>query len=167
MSQTDKNLEEAFDDECLTYVRYLAFARQAEEEGFPNVARLLRATAEGEKVHAMNQIEALGSVRSTVENVEFAVHEEEGDFFRLYPEFIREAQAEDRTEAVMSMTWIQQAEKAHFGLLKQALEMLREGHDSDKEDYYLCTNCGLVVEGASPATCPICKAPQQMFTHIT
>ena len=166
MSKTDQNLKRAFEDECVTYMRYHAFARRAEDEGFVHVAHLLRATAEGETVHALNQVEALEGVRSTEENLQLALQEEEGDFFGLYPQFIKDAQAEDRTEAVMSMTWIQQAEKAHFELLKRALETIQRGSDIEKEEYYLCTNCGLVAVGAAPSSCPVCKAPQRMFRPV-
>lgn len=166
MSKTDDNLEKAYTDECETYMRYLAFARRAEDEGFPNIAQLFRATAEGETIHALNQIEALEGVQSTRKNLKLAVQEEEGDFFGMYPQFIEEAQKEDRTEAVLSLSWIQQAEKAHFGLLKRALETLQKGSDIEKEEYYLCTNCGFVAEGAAPSTCPVCKAPQRVFRRI-
>jgi len=166
MARTDENLEKAYEDECKTYMKYLAFARQAEDEGLPNIARLFRATAEGETIHASNQIEALGGVQPTEENLKVAVQEEEEDFFRMYPQFIKDAQAEDRTEAVLSLTWIAQVEKAHFGLLKQALESLQKGNDIASEDYYICTNCGFVAVGAAPSSCPVCKAPQSMFTSI-
>ena len=166
MPKTDENLETAYEDECVTHVRYLAFARQAEEEGFANIAHLFRATAEGETIHALNQIEALDGVRSTDENLKIALQEEEGDFFGLYTQFIKDAQAEDRTEAVLSLTWIQQAEKVHFRLLKEALDSLQEGGDIEREDYYLCTNCGLVAVGTAPSSCPICKAPQRMFRRV-
>lgn len=166
MSKTDENLEKAYEDECETYMRYLAFARQAEDEGFPNIARLFKATAEGETVHALNQIEALGGVQSTEENLKLAVQEEEEDFFRMYPQFIKDAQTEDRTEAVLSLTWIQEVEKVHFGLLKQALETLGGGNDIEGEAYYLCTNCGFVALGAAPSSCPVCKAPQRIFRKI-
>ncbi|NIO05952.1 MAG: rubrerythrin family protein [Proteobacteria bacterium] len=166
MSKTDENLKKAFEDECETYMRYIAFARQAEDEGFRNIALLLRATAEGETVHALNQIDALGGVSSTEENLKLAVQEEEEDFFRMYPQFIKEAQTEDRTEAVMSLTWIQQVERAHFGLLKHALQALQDGNDVEDQEFYLCTNCGFVAAGAAPSTCPVCKAPQNMFKSI-
>jgi rubrerythrin len=166
MSRTDENVERAYTDECETYMRYLAFARQAEDEGFPHIAHLFRATAEGETVHALNQIEALDGVQSTEENLKLAVQEEEGDFFKMYPQFIKDAQAEDRTEAVLSLTWIQQSEKAHFELLRRALETLQGGGDIEKEEYYLCTNCGFVAEGSAPSSCPVCKAPQRLFKSV-
>ncbi len=166
MSKTDEDLEKAYSDECETYMRYLAFARQAEEEGLPSIAHLFRATAEAETVHALNQIDALGGVGSTEENLKRAVHEEEEDFFRMYPQFIKDAQTEDRTEAVMSLTWIQQVEKAHFTLLKQALETLQRGKDFEDQEYYLCTNCGYVAVEAAPSSCPVCKAPQSVFRLI-
>jgi len=166
MSKTDVNLERAYEDECVTYVRYLAFARQAEEEGFQNIAHLFRATAEGETVHALNQLEALEGVKSTEENLRVAIQEEEGDFFALYPQFIQDAQAEDRTEAVLSLTWIKQAERTHFGLLRQALGTFQRGKDIEKEEYFLCTNCGLVAVGAAPSSCPVCKAPQRLFRRV-
>jgi rubrerythrin len=166
MSKTDENLEKAYQDECETYMRYLAFARQAQDDGFPNIARLFRGTAQGETIHALNQIDAVGGVRSTRENLELAIKEEEGDFFGMYPQFIKDAQAEDRTEAVLSLTWIQQVEKVHFELFKQALETLQNGKDIEREAYYLCTNCGFVAAGGAPASCPICKAPQRLFEGI-
>ncbi|MBW2058781.1 MAG: rubrerythrin family protein [Deltaproteobacteria bacterium] len=166
MSNTRENLERAYRDECETHMRYKAFARQAEEEGFPNIARLFRGTAEGETVHALNQLAALEGVRSTKECLKLAIEEEEGDFFRMYPRFIEDARAEDRTEAVLSLTWIREAERAHFGLLGQALEDLERGGDIEAEDYYLCTNCGLVVAGGVPSSCPVCKAPRTAFKPV-
>jgi rubrerythrin len=166
MSRTDENLKKAYGDECETYMRYLSFARQADDEGFSNIAHLFRATAEGETIHALNQIDALEGVQSTEENLTLAVQEEKGDFFGMYPQFIKEAQAEDRTDAVLSLTWIRQAEKAHFGLLRQALDTLQKGSDIEKEEYHLCTNCGFVAVGAAPSICPVCKAPQHMFKSV-
>ncbi len=166
MSKTDENLKKAYGDECETYMRYLAFARQADDEGFSNIAHLFRATAEGETIHALNQIEALEGVQSTEENLTLALQEEKGDFFGMYPQFIKEAQAEDRTEAVVSLTWIQQAEKAHFALMKQALDTLQRDGDIEKEEYDLCTNCGFVAVGGAPSSCPVCKAPQRAFRSI-
>ncbi len=168
MSKTDENLLAGLRDESETYMRYHAFARQAEAEGLANVAHLFRAIAEAETVHALNHLDALGGVGETSENLKTALSEEEGDLFTMYPEFIRQARAEDRTEAVMSMTWIQQSEKAHFGLFRSALETLaREEGDIEMEDYYLCANCGYVAVGVAPASCPVCRAPQKMFRNIT
>jgi rubrerythrin len=166
MSKTDDNLGKAYTDECETHMKYVAFERQAKDEGFSNIAHLFRAIAEGETIHALNQIDALVGVDATGENLKLAVQEEEGDFFKMYPEFIKDAQTEDRTEAVMSLTWIQQAEKTHFALLRQALETVQKKRDIEPEEYHLCTNCGLVVAGAAPASCPICKAPQRMFRPV-
>lgn len=166
MSTTDKNLKEAFRDECETYMLYLAFARQAADENLPAIARLFRAMAEGERIHALNQIDALQEVQSTEENLERAAAEEEGDFFTMYPHFIKEAQAEDRTDAVLSLTWIQQAEKAHFAILRDALRNFKKTGDIEKEEYHLCTNCGFVATGAAPSTCPVCKAPQSVFRCV-
>jgi rubrerythrin len=167
MSKTDENMKRAYQDECATYMMYLAFAKQAVDEGISNISRLFRAMAEAETVHALNQIDALEWTQSTEDNLMQAIQEEEGDFFRTYPEFIRDAQSEDRTGAVMSLTWIQQSEKAHFELLRQALEALQKGGDIEEEDYYLCTNCGYVAPGAPPSSCPVCKAPQNMFRAVS
>ncbi len=167
-SKTDGNLRLGFRDESETYMRYHAFARRAEDDGIKNVARLFRAVAEAETVHALNHMDALGEVGKTTENLRKAVEEEEGDLFTLYPEFIKQARREDRTEAVMSMTWIQQSEKAHFELFRQALNRLEQGaRDIEEESYFLCTNCGFVAVGVAPFSCPICRAPQKMFREVT
>ena len=166
-SRTDENLSLGFTDESETHMRYLAYARQAAEEGYENVAHLFRAVAEAETVHALNHMDALGGVDETVENLKKAVAEEESEMFSLYPEFIKQARKEDRTEAVMSMTWIQQSEKAHFNLFRQALESLERGErDLEEESYFLCENCGFVAVGVAPANCPVCRAPQKMFREI-
>ena len=165
-SKTDENLSKGFTDESETHMRYLAFARKAEEEGLANVAHLFRAVAEAETIHALNHLDALGGVGETAENLKAAVEEEEGDFFTLYPKFIKEAREEDRTEAVMSMSWILKAEKAHFSFFKRALDAVSQGKDFEEESYFLCTNCGYVAFGVAPSSCPVCRAPQSMFREI-
>jgi len=168
MSKTDKNLTLGFEDESQTYMRYHAFARKAQEEGLENIAHLFRAVAEAETIHALNHIDALGGVASTMENLGTASKEEEGDFFTLYPEFIKQAREEDRTEAVMSMTWIQQSEKSHFSLFRHAIDFLKQGNkDIEEETYFLCTNCGYVAVGVAPSNCPVCRAPQAMFREVS
>jgi len=167
MSKTDENLIAGFNDESETRMRYHAFARQAEEEGVPNIAHLFRAVSEAETVHALNHLDALGGIGEARKNLETAVSEEEGDMFTLYPEFIKQAREEDRTEAVMSMTWIQQSEKAHFDLFREAVNTLARGdRDIEEEGYFLCTNCGYVAVGVAPSSCPVCRAPMKGFKEI-
>jgi rubrerythrin len=166
MSKTDVNLEFAYKCESQTRIKYRAFAKKAQEEGFPNLARLFRVAAEAETIHALNQIDAMGGVRSTKENLESAIKGEECDADESYPKFINEAREENRSEAVISFTWVRQVEEIHKRLYRKALESLQNGSDIEKEEYYVCTNCGFPSPGVAPKTCSVCGAPAAQFKKV-
>ena len=69
MTKTDENLKAAFAGESQANRLYLAFAKKAEEEGFPQVAKLFKAAAEAETVHALNHLQVTGQVKSTKDNL--------------------------------------------------------------------------------------------------
>ncbi len=163
MSKTEKGLAEAFAGESQANRKYLAFAKKAEEEGYKQVAKLFRAAAEAETVHAHNHLRAMGGIKVTEENLKAAIQGETYEFESMYPPMIDDAMAEGKDEAKKSFFWANEVEKIHARLYKEALDNL----GSNKEvDYYVCGLCGNTVEGAAPEKCSICGASKQMFKKI-
>lgn len=163
MPNTEKNLKEAFAGESQANRKYLAFAKKAEEEGYPQVAKLFRAAAEAETIHALNHLKELGEVKSTKENIESAINGESYEFQNMYPKMIEEAAAEGKDNAVRSFHLANEVEKVHHALYQKALENLGQ---NPEVDYYVCQVCGNTVESEPPETCPICGAPRKMFKKI-
>ena len=163
-SQTEKNLKEAFAGESQANRRYLAFAKKAEEEGYKQVAKLFRAAAEAETVHAHAHLRALAGVESTKENIQEAIAGETHEFKKMYPEFLAKAKAEAIKPAEMSFDYANQVEKIHAALYQKALESLGK---NAAVDYYVCPVCGNTVEGKAPDECPICGTPGSKFTKIS
>jgi rubrerythrin len=163
-SQSEKNLKEAFAGESQANRRYLAFAKKAEEEGFKQVAKLFRAAAEAETVHAHSHLRALGGVKSTKENVQEAIAGETHEFKKMYPEFLAKAKAEAIKPAEMSFDYANQVEKIHAALYEKALANLGK---NEEVDYYVCPVCGNTVEGKAPDKCPICNVPGSKFFKVS
>lgn len=163
MSKTEQNLMEAFAGESQANRRYLAFAEKAEKDGHPQVARLFRAAAAAETVHAHNHLKAAGGIRSTEENLREAVSGEIHEFKNMYPQMIEDARAEGHKQALRSFEFANEVEKVHAGLYQKALDNL----DSLPEtDYWVCSVCGHTVEGEAPDQCPICKAAKKAFFKV-
>jgi len=161
---TIKNLKEAFAGESQANRKYLAFAEKAEEEGYKEVAKLFRAAAAAESVHALNHLRAMGGVSSTRENLQSAIQGETYEFKEMYPNFIEEAKKEGAQDAiVLSMDTANKVERIHAGLYKKALENLGKNKEVD---YYVCQVCGNTFENRVPEKCPICGAPGSMFKKI-
>jgi rubrerythrin len=165
MSSTD-NLKAAFAGESQANRRYLAFAMKADEEGKPVVARLFRAAAEAETVHAHNHLKALGEIKSTEENVRAAVGGENYEHTEMYPGFIEKAKEEGNKEARKSFTWANEVEKVHEELFSKALGALEDGKDLDDKEIYVCPVCGDTFHGDHPDLCPICATPGSEFMRI-
>ncbi len=89
MNKTDENLKAAFAGESQANRRYLAFAQKAEEEGFTQAAKLFKAAAEAETVHALNHLRTVGEVKSTLDNLNAAFAGETYEFQKMYPELHR------------------------------------------------------------------------------
>jgi len=162
-SQTEKNLREAFAGESQANRRYLAFAKKAEEEGYKQVAKLFRAAAEAETVHAHSHLRVLGGVKSTKENIQEAIAGETHEFKKMYPEFLAKAKAEGIKPAEMSFDYANQVEKIHAALYEKALANLGK---NEAVDYYVCPVCGDTVEGKAPDKCPICNTPGSKFVKV-
>jgi rubrerythrin len=165
MPDTNQNLKVAFAGESQANRKYLAFARQAEKEGYPQIARLFRAAAEAETIHALAHLANMGGVGSTVENLRAAVAGETYEFTEMYPPMVEQARAENHKARHM-LGFANAAEKIHAGLFAQALAALESGADLSAMDVYLCPVCGDVEFGVPPEKCPVCGAPASRFQKI-
>ncbi len=160
---TVENLQEAFAGESQANRKYLAFARKAEEEGYHQVAKLFRAAAEAETVHAHNHLRVLKGIQSTKDNIQSAINGETHEFKSMYPEMMEAAKTEKNNEAYQSFHFANSVEKIHATLYKKALSSLGK---NEELDYYVCPVCGNTVEKAVPDKCPICGAPGKQFIKI-
>lgn len=161
---TNENLQNAFAGESQANRKYLAFAEKAEEEGFGQVAKLFRAAADAETVHAHNHLRVMGGIKSTKENIQEAVEGETHEYTRMYPEMILEAEKEGNKKAMNSFDMANKVESIHASLYKKALENLG---NNESVDYYVCQICGNTVEDNAPDKCHICGAPASEFKKIS
>ncbi|MCM0755168.1 rubrerythrin family protein [Desulfovibrio aminophilus] len=163
MSQTDSNLKQAFAGESQANRKYLAFAQQADKEGYPQVAKLFRAAAEAETVHAHAHLRALGAVGNTAANLKEAVGGETYEFETMYPPMIEAAVAEGNKAAERSFRYALDAERVHAELYAKALKNMEAKEDVG---YLICTVCGYIAENEAPAKCPVCGAAAKAFRAI-
>jgi len=161
--KTLTNLRDAFAGESQANRKYLAFAAKAEREGYAQVARLFRAAAESETVHALKHLNVMKGVGSTPDNLNAAINGETYEFEQMYPGMIRDAEAEAEKSARISFWNANEVEKEHAVLFKQALEALGS---NDAVEYWICGNCGHVHLNEAPEKCPVCQAPKSMFKKI-
>jgi rubrerythrin len=166
MTDTDKNLEEAFAGESQANRRYLFFADKADKEGYPQVARLFRAAAEAETVHARNHFNAMDGVGSTQANLNAGIIGEHQEFTGMYPRFIEQARIDRYRRAEVSFDWANQVEEVHHDFFQAALKALESGETTKDEPYFVCQSCGNTVEGEAPEVCPICGAPRSAFKRV-
>jgi rubrerythrin len=166
MNKTNENLKGAFAGESQANRRYLAFARKAQEEGQQQVAKLFRAAAEAETVHAVNHLRIIGEIKSTTENLGTAVSGETFEFKTMYPEYLAKAKDEGNQQAAWSFDVANKVEQIHANLFSKAIETLKTGKKTASTDYYVCSVCGNTVEGSPPEKCPICGAPKNKFSNV-
>jgi rubrerythrin len=166
MGKTLEDLKAAFAGESQANRKYLAFAKQADKDGFAGIAKLFRAAAEAETVHAHNHLKAMKGIASTAENLKEAVAGEIHEFKSMYPEMIAHAQAEGDKTAERSFTVANEVEKVHANLYQKALEGLEAGNDTGVDTYFVCSVCGYTCEDEAPDTCPVCKAKKQAFFEV-
>ena len=162
MSTMD-NLKEAFAGESQANRKYLAFAAKADEEGYAQVAKLFRAAADAETVHAHAHLRVMGGIGATEENLKQAIGGETAEFKSMYPRMMEEAKAEGNDPAYISFANANAVEEIHAGLYQKALDNLGKNEETD---YHVCQVCGNTVEGEPPEKCPICGAPKKMFKKI-
>jgi rubrerythrin len=161
--ETRRNLETAFAGEAKAYFRLLAFAGQADKENYPQIAGLFRAVAQAEAVHARNHFSRLERIDSTENNLRYAFEKETFVNEVAYPEFIRQAWAEEDRDAIWAFTSARNAEERHARLYKIALSHLIAERSTV---YQVCSNCGWVEDGPRPEQCPNCQQPASVFEEI-
>jgi rubrerythrin len=164
MSKVEEFLKEAFAGESQANRKYLAFAAKADKEGFPQAARLFRAAAEAETIHAHSHLRVLNGIGSTEENLKAAVAGETHEFTHMYPEMIEGARAEGNKAAEKSFSYANEVEKVHAALYQKMLDTL--GSAQEDQPYYVCPTCGFTAEGAPPDSCPVCSVKGKMFKKI-
>ncbi len=161
--KTLKDLQEAFAGESQANRKYLAFAAKADEEGYHQIAKLFRAAAEAETVHAHAHLRAMGGIKSTKENLQAAVNGETFEFKDMYPYMIEDADLEGEDEAKISFMNANAVEQVHAKLYQKYLDNLES---VEPTDIYVCQVCGNTVEGQAPDVCPICGASKNKFKKI-
>ena len=164
MSKSEENLKEAFAGESQANRKYLAFAAKAERDGFPQAAKLFRAAAEAETVHALNHLKALKAILSTRENLQAAINGETHEFKHMYPGMIETAQADGNKEAGQTFHWANEVEKIHAGLYQTMLANLEKAGEGYA--YYVCPLCGYTAEKEAPETCPVCGTQGKAFKKV-
>ena len=165
MSKTSEDLQTAFSGESQANRKYTAFAKKADEEGYHQVAKLFRAAAAAETVHALNHFRAMEGVKSTEDNLKTAIAGESYEVTTMYPAMITDAEVEGIKRALSSFKWAFEVEKIHEALYRKALEML--GKETPSVDYYICPVCGFTHEGPLNGRCPVCNTPGEKFEKIS
>ena len=167
MSKTVEDLKAAFAGESQANRRYLAYAKKAEDEGLPQIAKLFRAVAAAETVHAHNHLRILGEINSTADNLQAAKGGENYEIETMYPKFMQDAEAEENKRAFRSFKWAWAVEKEHEVYYQEAIEALKAGEAMPEGDYYICQACGHTHRGSqAPDKCPVCGAPSKRFQHV-
>ncbi len=162
-SKTENNLFEAFAGESQANRKYLAFADKADAEGQKQVAKLFRAAAAAETVHAHAHLRVVGGIKSTEENLQEAIAGETHEFTTMYPQMIEEATAEGQDAALRSFSFANTVEKVHAELYQKAFDNLGSNQDVD---YYVCKVCGNTLEGEPHGPCPVCQAGPAAFFKV-
>ncbi|HAR44470.1 MAG TPA: rubrerythrin [Bdellovibrionales bacterium] len=165
MPTTMENLKVAFAGESQANRKYLAYAEKAEKDGYPTVARLFRAAAEAETIHALGHFKAMGGVNSTLENLKDAVNGETYEYTEMYPPMLEQARLENHKGKTM-ISFAEQAERVHAELYKQALAAVEAGHDLKNAEIYICPVCGDIHIGEPNANCPICGVKPDKYRKV-
>ncbi len=164
MSKTEYNLKEAFAGESQANRKYLAFAAKADQEGYAQAARLFRAAAEAETIHAHNHLRALKGIGGTRENLGEAIAGELHEYKSMYPAMIEQAKSEGNKEAERTFEYANAVEEFHHKLYEEALANL--GGSEEAYPYYVCPICGYTVGKEAPETCPVCGAKGKVFKKV-
>lgn len=167
MSKSMESLAEAFAGESQANRKYLAFAQAADQEGYSQIAKLFRAAAHAETVHAMTHLKTMGGVNKTLENLQEAIAGENYEVTSMYPQFMKYAEEENEKRALSSFRKAYEVEKVHEALYRKAVQDLEEGTSEVEEfDYYICPICGYTHARTAPDKCPVCGASGEKFERI-
>jgi len=165
MKTTKENLQESFAGESQANQKYRAFAKKAERDGFPNIAKLFSTTAEAERIHAEGHLNSLDGIGSTAENLKAAIAGETYEFTEMYPPMLAQAEAENH-KAKRMFGYAVKAEQVHAKLYKMALEAAAQGKDLEVTDFYLCPVCGYIEFGKPTENCPVCGTLASKFVKF-
>ena len=163
MADSMSNLADAFAGESQANRRYLAFAKKAEDEGYPLVARRFRVAAASETVHAMEHLKTMGGVKSTGENLQGSISGESYEHETMYPEFIEIAKSEGNEDARFAFYAANEGEKFHEKMFAEALADLANVPD---KTFYVCQVCGMTYEDGVPDACVVCAAPKSKIIEV-
>ena len=163
---TTENLQDAFAGESQANRKYLAFAKKAEADGYPQVAKLFRAAADAETVHAHAHLRVMGGGQDTAANLQTAINGEGFEFQEMYPGYVAEAEAEGNKPAAYSFKNALAVEETHHGLYAKALEAVKAGKDLPETEIFVCPVCGHTVLGEPPDKCPVCGALKARFFEV-
>ena len=163
---TSDDLKAAFAGESEANRKYLAFAKKAASDKLPMIAKLFRAAAEAETIHAHAHLRTMGGIGSTEENLKTGISGEAYEFQKMYPEFLDRAIAEGNKSAEKVFRYAMEAEKTHYELYSQALEFAKKGNDLPEERIHVCAVCGHTVMGEAPDRCPVCNMPKTQYIEI-
>jgi rubrerythrin len=166
MPTTKENLKEAFAGESQANQKYRAFAKKAERDGFPNIAKLFNTAVEAERIHAEGHLAALEGIGTTVENLKEAIDGETYEYLEMYPPMLKQAEVENH-KAKRMFKYAVEAEDVHAQLYKLALAAAEQGKDLDVTDFYLCPVCGHIEFGKSEANCPICGTLAAKYVKLS
>ncbi len=165
-SATIDNLKAAFAGESQANRRYIAFAAAADRSQMPQIAKLFRAAAEAETVHALMHLRALGWPKSIIDNLQAALDGENYEFTSMYPKFLEQARADGNKQAANGFDLANKVEEIHFALYSKAMEAAKDGKDMAAGAIHVCTVCGNTVLGDAPDKCPVCGSPRAKFHEV-
>jgi rubrerythrin len=165
--KSDDNLQAAFAGESQANRKYVAFSRKAETDGLIQVARLFRAAADSETVHALNHLRVMKGIGATLGNLKAALEGEVYEHTKMYLEFIRTAESENRTDARLTFHYANEAEKRHAKFYQDAIEAVKSGKDLPAVEYFVCQTCGFTTDKEAPDKCPVCGSLKSQFKKVT
>jgi rubrerythrin len=166
MTKSEEDLAAAFAGESQANRKYLAFAKVADKEGLPQIAKVFRSAAAAETIHAHNHLREMGGIKSTTENLKEAIEGEHYEFTKMYPDFLKDSKSDGNSGAQRSFHLANEVEKIHHKFYEAALKAAKSGKDLDKKDIYVCPVCGYPAEGSAPDVCPVCGTPKDKFMKI-
>jgi len=162
-AMTEQFLEAAFAGESMAHMRYVIFSEKAAKEGRPNLARLFRAIAYAEQVHATNHYRELGKLSDAAGNLATCIEGEHFEVTEMYPVYNRAAEFQGEKGAVRSTHYALEAEKIHEKMYTDAKTALAKTKDLELGTVFICPVCGYTVEGDAPEYCPVCGAKREAF----
>lgn len=167
MTKSMDDLKAAFAGESQANRKYLAFAKKADDEGLTQIAKLFRAVAAAETVHANNHLRALDGIKSTTENLQEAISGENYEVVTMYPDFLKDATDEAVKRAETTFRWAWEVEKVHEVLYRKTLAALQAQQTLENVDYYVCPVCGNTHEGPLEGKCPVCGTPASRYQRMS